>query len=346
MRLRRATLAAVAMSLVATLSACGSGTQAHAGDVVPARQAKQFVHARLSAIATPIGTLDVHAGKAVDTVPSSDTSDLTAQTAPSGLTYLPITWSLDTSAAKSFAKFVVSSAVPVIDLHSGGSSYRLPAPDPQEGSDSFYVLVAKGGGHPTLDVDFDGVTQTADLATGKVHAGRARGLYRLGSKPVRSTKCNITARWSAVARAPQTCEVTGPFLLPYADGKWARPGHPWIVVAVQTSLTSYTQAGTAPLSGGLYAFEGVDTTYRLGHRKPVATLASNSQTAVCPNGLRGTCNSSAALVFSPDGPARRLTMVQKYRVALVNGFNGYDGKKRETATETAVLQLHRPHWPA
>jgi hypothetical protein len=343
MRLRHAALAAAVACLLPTLAACGdNGTVSQAGDVVPARQAKQFLHAKTSTVATPIGTLQVHAGKPLEKVPAGDTRELTAQTAPAGTTYLPITWRYDEKTTNTYADYIETSELPVVDLHSGDGSYRLPTPDPAQGVESFYVLVAKSAEHPVLDVAFDGVTQTVDLVTGKRHAGRARALYKLSHERLRPKKCSGKVTWSEIARAAQTCRITGPFLLPYAGGQWARPGHQWLVMSVATVLTTYLQAGTAPGSAGIYTPLSLKTTYRLGRHKPAMVLTATDGTNVCPESRTGDCNSHAYLVFDDKGSSTTLSVTGTYKMVLVRGYGGFDGKKSERVKESSELDIKRP----
>lgn len=343
MRLRHAAIAAAAACLLPTLAACGdNGTASQAGDVVPARHARQFAHAKESTVATPIGTLEIHAGKPIDQIAADDTRELTAQTAPAGTTYLPITWSYDEKTTSTYADYIETSELPVVDLHSGDGSYRLPTPDPAQGVESFYVLVAKSSDHPSIDLAFDGVKQTVDLATGKRHAGRARGLYKLSHARLRPKKCEGTVKWSELARAAQTCRITGPFLLPYAGGRWARPGHQWLAVSLTTALTTYLQAGTAPGSAGIYTPLSATTTYRLGVHKPVMTIKANDETSVCPNTRTGDCNSHAYLIFDDKGSSNTLSVTQVYKMVLVRGYGGFDGKKAEKVKESSRLTVKRP----
>ncbi|HWU23119.1 MAG TPA: hypothetical protein VN088_16395 [Nocardioides sp.] len=340
MRLRRAAALAALACLLPALAACGtSGTSIQAGDVVPARQARQFTHGRLSTLATPIGTLQIHTGKEVTQLSADDTHELTAQTAPAGLSYLPITWSYDKSTTSVYSRYVASNALPTVDVHSGDGSYRLPAPDPAQGAESFYVLVATSSDHPQLALTFDGVEQTVDLTTGKRHAGRARGLYRLSYRTEKAADCPSHATWVENANSNSTCSFSGPLLLPYAGGAWAKPGHEWLVVTVKTRLATYVQAGETVASGGIYYPQGVRGTYRLGHLAPVRTIGASDDTDECPVPQTGACNTNTALVFDSTDRARTLTVALRYRLKLGSGWGGYDGKPFESEVGTLEIPL-------
>jgi len=343
MRLRRAALVAVATCLLPALAACGSGGDSiNAGDVVPARQDRQFIQDKESTLALPIGTLQIHAGAPRDTVAAKDTHELTAQQAPSGLTYLPITWRYDQASTQVYAHFLQTTALPVVTLHSGDAAYHLPMPVPDQGTESFYVLVKKSTAHPSLSVDFDGVSQSVDLTTGKRRSGRAAGLYGLSLRKPKAKKCNGSFTWSKVARATQTCKLTGPILLPYAGGKWAEPGHEWLVLSVRTVLTTYTQAGASLGSAGTYYALGVDGSYRLNGKRPAAVIAGGG---TCPDVATGTCGFDNALVFdaaAAHGRPSTLKVVEHYRMQLTQGWAGFNGKKRQTVTETAHLHVPAP----
>jgi hypothetical protein len=342
MRHRLAALTALLACVAPALAACGShGTTAHVGDVVPARQDRQFASARRSSVALPIGRLEIHTGTPVTQLNADDTRELATQTAPAGMTYLPITWQYDGRTPAAYLTFVGTTALPTVDLAIGEKSFRLPSPDPSQGAESFYVLVPRSDDDPSAAVHFDGVTQSADLATGKVHAGRARGLYRLSFRHPRTFDCRATPHWKKVAVSKGTCQVTDPILLPYAGGRWAKPGHEWLVVSVQTTFSTYTQAGATMAQGGIYYPVGLTTTYRLGRRKPVQVLESNDDSSVCPVPQSGACNSSASLIFDHVGRSRTLVLRQDYRLQLGSGWGGFAGPRLQTQTGVTTIELGR-----
>lgn len=342
MRLRLAAAAAALACLAPTLAACGGGGDtANVGDVVPAHAADQFSDAQQSSIALPIGQLQIHAGDPVVQVHADDTRELTAQTAPAGMAYLPIGWDFGARTPAAYSPYIGTTDLPTVDLRIGGDHFRLPTPDPSQSPESFYVLVPKREGHPRAAVHFDGVTQSVDLATGKVRAGRAEGLYDLSYKRPQPAKCGVTPQWEKVVIAKSTCEVTAPILLPYAGGKWAKPGHSWLVVSVRTTLSSMTQAGDRVISGGTYYPVGLTTDYRLGRRRPSEVLRAKSFWAVCPVPRTGGCNSSASIIFDKVGPAHVLTVRQTYRLQLGTGWGGFDGPHAQSQDAVTTIGLRK-----
>ncbi|GAB3855279.1 hypothetical protein GCM10028801_10630 [Nocardioides maradonensis] len=340
MRLRRAAVLAALACVLPALAACGSsGTQVHAGDVVPAREAKQFANGKLSTLATPIGTLRIRTGKEVTQLTSADTHELTAQTAPAGLTYLPVTWSYEQRTTRVYSRYVATTALPTVDVRVGSGSYRLPSPDPAQGAESFYVLVDSATDHPQLALTFDGVTQTVDLATGKRHVGRARGLYHLSYRTAKDTDCPSPPSWKETAVSAGSCSFKAPLLLPYAGGRWARPGHEWLVIDVRTRLSTYTRAGTTLFSGGIYYPQGVATTYRLGKRRPTEVVRAADDTDACPVSQTGACNSHAVLIFDAKTASATLTLQQRYQLVLGNGWGGYSGRKHTTDVGTLEIPI-------
>ncbi|GAB4013905.1 hypothetical protein GCM10028772_43500 [Nocardioides ultimimeridianus] len=340
MRLRRAAVLAALACLLPALAACGaSGTQVKAGDVVPAREAKQFVHGKLSTLATPIGTLHIRTGAEVTQLSSSDTHELTAQTAPDGLAYLPVMWSYDQRTTRVYSRYVASNALPIVDVRVGDASYRLPSPDPAQGAESFYVLVAAGSDHPQLALDFDGVTQTVDLTTGRRHVGRAQGLYRLSYRTKKATDCPSAPTWVENANSNSTCTISGPLVLPYAGGAWAKPGHEWLVVTVKTRLATYVQAGETAASGGIYYPQAVKGTFHLGGHTPVTTIGASDDSDECPVPRTGACNTNTALVFDSSNHGSTLTVALRYRLKLGSGWGGYDGRPFESEVGTLEIPL-------
>ncbi|GAB2973842.1 hypothetical protein [Nocardioides montaniterrae] len=343
MRLRHAASAAVLACALPALAACGgSASGLNAGDLVNARQAAQFSNEKQTGIALPTGRLEVHTGQPVKALTSEDTSELTSETAPAGMEFVPITWEFVRRSSTAYAGFIGANDLATADIRVGKDNYRLPAPDPSQGAESFYVVVPASSAHVRLGIGYDGVTQVADLTTGKVDAGRAEGLYHLSYKKPRYADCGAKPSWKVLAASQSTCKVTEPVVLPYAGGKWAKPGHEWLVVSVATTFGTLTEAGVTIAQGGTYYPVGLTTTYRLGKAAPVKTLLKSNDDAVCPVPKTGACNSSASLIFDRVGHSLTLTLTQKYRFQLGSGWGGFAGKKIDHQTGTTVITLKKP----
>ncbi|WP_435770222.1 hypothetical protein [Nocardioides sp. SYSU DS0651] len=331
---RRVTAALGSLLLLPLLASCGEDPeQVETGDIVPAREDAQFADGTESTIALPLGELEVLVGEPADSLSAEETRQLEAIDAPEGTSFVPITWQYDSGTFGDYDDYLLSDATPVIDLVSRGASYRLPAPEASgSGSESFYVLVDGRGEDASLEVEFDGVTQTVDLRTGKREADRAKPLYRLKPRSERTRACTPFATFGtgeddAPRRAPDySCTVTRTARLPYAAGAWAEPGRSWLVVTAKTSLRRYDRIAADFKSGAIYFAGSVESEFRLGRMKPAEVIVDRERTA-CPDPARGGCVTTYHLVFDvPEDPPMRLRIKQVYDMVLTSVWGGGEGK--------------------
>lgn len=224
--LRAAALVCALLGLVPLTAACGGeeAPEVRVSDVIPAKDDDQFEKARAAVLLLPTGKLKVWSGEPVDAVDRADTRQLEDLAAPAGAVLVPLTWRLeqDFSDARGF---LGKTPAPSVDLLTEGESYRLPSPDADaEDGESFYVVVDGDGEDLHLEVEFDGVKQALDLGTRERRTGRARALYDLDRDRRKPKDCG-TDDWvdDDLVAVTYGCELTGPLLLPYANGEWAEP---------------------------------------------------------------------------------------------------------------------------
>ncbi len=326
MLLRRLGLACLVLT-APLLAACGGDEGgASVGDVIPARADDQFEKGKRSSVVLPIGRLDIRLGEPVDEIGSKDSRELETLTAPDGATFVPITWQYVEAGSREVRAYVATSAAPEIDLETDGQSYRLPTPDAGQRGESFYVLVDGDAEELSVAVDFDGVSQSVDLVTGDRDPGRAGPLYDVKADRLRPKDCDSTGWFDdADAAVDYTCDVTGPVLLPYADGRWAEPGHRWLAITLHTELRQY---GLADGKGGGAVFGASSTQVeaRLGGEKPAASLVSADPVDQCPVRNVGTCGYRAHLIFdiTGDDVPRRLEIEQRFALVLATRWGGFD----------------------
>lgn len=346
MRLRRPAAAVLGLLVVLpTFAACGGDSgDVEAGDIVDARTDDQFVSdGQASSIALPIGRLEISAGRPTTKLSADDTAQLEAIDAPDGSAFVPITWQYDAGTFGDYDAYLESDATPVVDLVADKATYRIPAPEPSgSGADSFYVLVAGDGKDASLEVDFDGVTQSVDLATGDRDEGAAAGLYDL--KPRRERTASCTADSEFDIKPPSrlsdyACSVTRAARLPYAGGQWAEDGETWLAVTVRTTLRRYDQINTDRRSGTVYVAGSVESTFRIGKTKPTAVLEDRAL-STCPDEVRGGCVVVYHLIFETgeDTPSR-LRMDQTYDLTLSGVWGGAEGKDTVELTNEASIKL-------
>lgn len=319
------------LALTPALAACGEDPGPSAGDVVAARSDDQFVDGRQSRLNLPTGQLVVNLGDATDTVGATDTRQREDLTAAAGSTFLPITWRYDVDTYGDLTDYVAADGNPTFTLVTDGADYRLPPPNPSGvDAESFYVVVAGDGEDPTLEVEFDGVTQTLDLATGDRDEGQAAGLYDLKTRTAKTRSCadDVTYDKEPVRPPGFNCTTTTAARLPYAAGEWAADGRSWVVVSVTTSLLRWDRVAADGQSGAVYLATGVDSTFRLGKLEPVRVL-DDTDNSTCPDPNRG-CVRAFDLVF--DVPAdsegsRNLRIDQDYQFDLFQVWGGGSGKE-------------------
>ncbi|HWJ09245.1 MAG TPA: hypothetical protein VNS46_07695 [Nocardioides sp.] len=346
MRLRRSAAAVLGLLVVLpALAACGGGgSDVKVGDIVDARSDDQFIEGgKASSIALPIGRLEISAGKPTTELTADDTAQLEAVDAPDGSTFVPITWQYDAGTFGDYDDYLESDATPVVDLVADRASYRIPAPEPTgSGADSFYVLVEGDGEDASLSVDFDGVSQSVDLATGKRDAGAAAGLYDLKPRRERTSSCTADSEFDIEIPSrlsDYACSVTRTARLPYAGGQWAEKGESWLAVSVRTTLRRYDQIAADRRSGTVYLASSVDSTFRIGKTKPTEVIEDRTLTA-CPDQVRGGCVTVYHLIFEAekDTPSK-LRMDQTYQLALSGVWGGAEGKDTVELTNEANIKL-------
>lgn len=107
--------------------------------------------------------------------------------------------------------------------------------------DHVYVGVPRDAQDLTLEVSYDGVTQTVDLATGVVESGRAAGLYDVPLSAERSIgdgsgDCPYPHREQGLD-VSFFCGVLDSWQVPYVDGLgWAGEGRAWLVADASGDL--------------------------------------------------------------------------------------------------------------
>lgn len=347
MRLRRTVAGALTLALAAAvLAGCGEDEVDIApGDLVSARYDDQFEDGRRASVTLPVGRLLVRAEEPVSRIAREDTRELTEVSAPSGMTFVPITWQYDAWASDAVQTYVDTVDSPTIDLVTGGATYPVRSPD-RDGTDpeSFYVLVEGDAEDRSLRVEFDGVTQTVDLVTGKRDAGRAAGLYDVDTEQLRTRSCSDEDEWfEGGADVEFQCRLRGPVVLPYAAGAWAEPGRQWLAVSLETSLSAFNL-----IEGpGLYAVYGATrlrVDVRLDGRKAARTIAPATETDICPNFDTATCDYGQHLVFEvpEDAPLGDLTVTQTYRLKLADRVGDIRAPEKVTAVAAETIPLAGP----
>lgn len=339
----RRTAAAAPLVLVAgLLGACGDDKAApETGDVIPARVADQFENGAKSVITVPVGRLIIRVGEPKDSLETDDTRELSALDAPAGATFVPLMWQYDPGAFDGVFDYVAADADPIVDLHADGQDYRLPSPvHLSDDGESFWVVVDGDATDLSLDVEFDGETQTVDLATGKRTGSSVAGpLYHLSDYRIDKVECPQADYKSKPQGVPDDrCKLGEVIRLPYADGRWAEPGRVFVGLPVTTSLRRYQV--TLTTGGGIYLGTKVRSKLRLAGEKPAMEVPSTKDLEQCPVLMTLECAYGALLVFEVDDDAELdLEITQQYKLVIGPEWGDYDEGSRLNAESRIEASL-------
>ena len=145
---------------------------------------------------------------------------------------MPISWQYDPWQTGRLDGILATADDPVVDLVTDEERYRLPPPqlDDADG-ESFYVVVDGEADTRSLEIEFDGVTQTVNLANGRTDQGDAAALHDIDDGELTKRVLRRGRRqWfdSDTVVADFSCDLFGPVLTPYAAGEWAPEGSLWL----------------------------------------------------------------------------------------------------------------------
>lgn len=197
-----------------------------------------------------------------------------------------------------------------------------------------YVAVPGGAEDISVQVDYDGVTQTIDAATADVSTGDAAPLYD-APFPSPGSACGDqlwSSGRSAVEGEESTCFVRGSAVRAYVAGLgWAPAGSRWLVVTVVPGAPS---GFVGPR--GTYRADDVETTYALGFEEPVEVYAVND---TLPDSVAPDPLDPQVVVF--EVPEDRETGQMDVRTRLEGTLEGRatggkGGAKDRTATALVV----------
>ncbi|KAA1421534.1 hypothetical protein F0U44_04400 [Nocardioides humilatus] len=331
----RAVVGLVLLVLTPLLAACGDDQDLpKAGDIIRARLDNQFKKARESEVQLPTGRLIIRSGQPVESASADQTRTREVVDAPSGAVLVPISWQYDPWASDKLDRIFATEDSPIVELDSGGNSYRLTPPQPEaEGAESFFVVVTGDGTERTLKITFDGVAQTVDLRTGSREEGDAAGLYDITDEKLKQRSCSDDEKWfdTTTQLAEFECNLTGPVLTPYASGEWAPEGELWLVMTAATQLRVF---GETNLFGGgaRYGATSTKVVPKLAGEDPDQELSTDDDADKCPMPAQTTCGWSKSLIFSvpADDPEQGpLKLKVSYKLLLGTSWNGYDADKHK-----------------
>lgn len=347
MRARPFALAAL-LVLSGLLAACGEEEDStKAGDVIQARLDDQFEDGEGASVTLPTGRLLIRSAEPVDGAGADETRSREAVGAPAGTVLVPITWQYDTWASDRMDGILAPRTTPKIDLVSGSERYRLPPPQREaESGESFYVVVEGDGAERSLEIDFDGVVQSIDLATGRRDKGDAEGLYGIKDAKLKRRTCGEEDWFNKDkptdrVNAEFSCSLIGPVLTPYAAGEWAPDGSVWLALTLSTEMRAY---GRANGQGGtaLYVATKVKVDPEIDGEDAIYALSTEDGADECPSRPEQYCGWAKHLVFQvpiDDAEQGPLDLEISYRLALANEWGDWAPPQRDKATADESFKL-------
>ncbi len=338
---RRHLLSAAGLLVAATLSGCGdSGAASGAGDVVVGHLSDE-VQGDETFVLLPSGRIDLTVGKPTSDAVSADQADDGEEHAPpSGGSFVPVSWSHDPFAESgSPAALIAGRPLPAdVSLVVDGKAVDLGSPYEVVGDQgvtdtgvgTMYVAVDEAPDEIeslTVSVDYDGLTQTVDPATGERDAGAAAPLYD-GSSASVEADCPSDG-WSPTRVDPDVaCHVGPAQRAPYLPGSgWADDGRTWLVVGVTVDFDSVDVGGVG------YDVTGITPHLTLDGAKPVPTDGLFAEGTRPPSGTTGTY----AFDASVDGPDE-LTIALDLTLAQADSGDPGPAGREVTLTQTVALR--------
>ncbi|MEJ7833497.1 MAG: hypothetical protein WKF79_11315 [Nocardioides sp.] len=281
-------LAALALAGAGTLVSCGqpSSPAGTAGDLTAVREP---VTGAESSILLPTGRIDLTVGDPVASVPADQTQKLTAIEAPDGGSLVPVGWSYDRSAAPWGQDLAAPSLEPEVSLRIDSRSYALGSPytvtadgavatSPDDG----YFVAVEGSPSPdeiTLEVEYDGVAQVVDAASGERDPGLAADLYDLPLQRPGGVRCPNSG-WQEKSPALDVrldCTISSVGRSPYyPEAGWAPEGREWVVVEVP-EVRLLRAVATDPSGSTSYRVLSITDVTTLGPARPVSPLVQQPQ---------------------------------------------------------------------
>lgn len=340
----RAVIGSTLLLLSVLLAGCGEAQDsANAGDIINARVDDQFKDGEEATVALPTGRLLIHAAEPVESASDDETRTRETVDAPEGGSLVPVSWQYDPWAKGRLDAIIDTADNPIIDLVTDGEHYRLPPPQlDDEGGESFYVIVDGDATNRSLEIEFDGVIQSVNLATGRTDEGSAAALYDVDEDALKKEPCD-EEKWfdSATVAAEFSCDLFGPVLTPYAAGEWAPEGSLWLALTLQTEMRVYGE--TNGLGGGArYTARDVKLKPTIDGEKPEVEVTTDDKYDVCPAPVTTVCGWSKHLIFevpADDGEQGPLTVDAAYKLKVAVTWGGHDPPKTMEVEATEEIKL-------
>lgn len=331
---RRRLLALAALGLLLPLTACSDdepeSPDTKLGDQVSGR-AGDLETGEPTAVITPAGRLSVSFADPVTELDKDETTDLTARSAPGGGSFVPVVWSFENDKIFGEITRLFGDRQPLeVDLVTGGERYSLTPPDSGPGKTAEYVAVEGSGEDVSLEVTYDGLTQTLDAESGKLDKGVAAALYDLPKTKIKIKDCP-TKKWFTQALIYQQyeCRYTTAIPSPYVVNEWVKKGHTWLAVTVATNLALYA---TGELDAAIASYDvvGNKELSTIDGEKPLGTLNERVNEGAA----------SGTLVFDINGKLPKMMQIlREYKLNLNGAVGKIDAPQKRTAKIGGEIEL-------
>jgi hypothetical protein len=230
-------------------------------------------------------------------------------------------WTIEDKVYGEIARLVGDRRPLEVELVADSERFSLTPPDSGAGKTAQYVAVGGNADDLGLEVTYDGLTQTVDVATGERESGVAERLYDLAGKELRIKDCPIKKWFTDPTRLlAYECKYMTAVPSPYVANTWVEKGQTWLAVTVATNLVNYA---IGQLNGSIASYEVVANEERstIDGAAPLGTL-------------REKVDGGAAfgvVVFDIKGELPdTMRVMRRYRLTLNGAVGKIDAPQKQT----------------
>lgn len=259
-------------------------------------------------VRVPTGRLTITVGNPVSEVDSADTKDVESRSASddNSLVGVVLAWDHGAMVPDWQAPLLPAGTIdPVVTVVAGDQHVDLDLPSGPE--PAAYFVGVDGETEPTIEVEYDGVTQTVD-PSGTLDSAGAAGLYDVATEATPAESRCDTERLEPGVTVDMTCVQSTGAMAYVVDAGWAPKAGSWTVVNLRTSYDDLTL--TAGGDSTSYTVGSVDDSSTLGDQVATETVIRAEKT----DGFDGT------LVFGPADASDTLQIHQ-----ILDGNRSGDG---------------------
>lgn len=276
----RAVLAGIL--LAGALTGCGSdGPGGRSAPAVVRGQDSADVAGTEVPVAVPNGRFTFRVSEPLSTIPADATEDGERVTAPAGESYVGIGWAA-VGEAPSFGLVLhgTEPGIATIAVRTGAAETEvadLGLASDEQANGAAWVRIPDDG-PATLEVEYDGLAQVFDLASGERETGPADGFYGLPTTLTADCPEQGPGRGSRGWQHTVACDLGPITAVPYVAGQgWAADaGRTWLAFDLRLAPTSFRWSATGEpgAPAAQYRVDGQTGSISVGGTEAVALAES------------------------------------------------------------------------